>query len=234
MKNIRISAKEILSDIKAGMSDAALMEKYGLSVRSLPKVKEELMKLGLAGQGEIGPRDACPVSAKIAVNARDFVKSFDETPDDFVLMEKYFLSSKQLQQVYERLLEKGLLTEYEFHGRDRKSPELKGMELPEIEDSTAVDLTQGLREALREGFHTETEHTIGRPIKRELWIEEGPGQSTRSEGRCSQTPSGFRPGPCPGCGKPKTADSPDTCPYCGVVFAKVKVDTGRARLSVWD
>jgi Mor family transcriptional regulator len=36
-----INAKDILADIKAGMNNAALMEKYGLSEKGLRSVKGE-------------------------------------------------------------------------------------------------------------------------------------------------------------------------------------------------
>jgi hypothetical protein len=234
MKHIRISAREILTDIRTGMSDGALMEKYGLSVRSLPKIKDDLLKQGLATPADLGCGNGCPVSEKISISAKSFITSFRETPDDFALMEKYSLNPGQLQQVYEQLLGKGLLMEYEFHNRDCRSPELKHMELPEIDETTAVDLTQELSGSLKDY------HKIGNnlpsiaSVKRVSWVEDGPLQEEGAGADRRQPRTGSVSVPCPQCGRPRAKESPETCQYCGVVFAKVKGEEKRGGPAVWD
>jgi len=234
MKHIRISAREILTDIRAGMSDGALMEKYGLSVRSLPKIKEDLLQQGLATPADLCCGNGCPVSEKISVSAKSFIASFHETADDFALMGRYSLNPRQLQQIYELLLGKGLLSEYEFHNRECKSPELKQMELPEIDETTAVDLTQELSGSLK-GYHKIGDNLPSiASVKRVSWVEDGPLQAAGTDAAGRRPRLGSASAPCPQCGRPRVKESPETCQYCGVVFAKVKADKKGCGPAVWD
>ena len=52
-----INAKEILADIKAGMHNAALMEKCQLSEKGLQNLFKKLTEVGSSGQGRSGRRD---------------------------------------------------------------------------------------------------------------------------------------------------------------------------------
>ena len=58
MTKITISAKEILTDIKAGMDDSALMQKYGLPEKNLQSVFKKLVDAGILKQGELDTRAA--------------------------------------------------------------------------------------------------------------------------------------------------------------------------------
>ena len=53
MPKITISAKEILADIKAGLGNAALMEKYRLSEKGLQSLFKKLVDSGRLNQGEL-------------------------------------------------------------------------------------------------------------------------------------------------------------------------------------
>ncbi len=234
MKHIRISAKEILADIGAGMTDGALMEKYGLSVRSLPKVKSELLKLGLPASHVPESANGCPVSEKISISAKDFMKAFRETPDDFALMQRYSLSSELLRSVYEQLLAKGVLSEYEFYHRDRKCAELHQMELPEIEDSTAIDLTQELSGALKDYHKFEDVPLRSLAAKRASWVEDGPFPSAGSHTDARGPRGRHASGPCPKCGKSRSIEHADSCPFCGIVFDKIKADRKHGGPAFWD
>ena len=46
MAKITVSAKEILADIKAGMDDTTLMQKYGLSDKGLQSIFKKLVDAG--------------------------------------------------------------------------------------------------------------------------------------------------------------------------------------------
>lgn len=59
------------------------------------------------------------------LNAYRFVKDFRFKPDDYYLMELYGLKPRQLMRVYRALMQAGLLSEFEFHSRDRVCPELE-------------------------------------------------------------------------------------------------------------
>jgi len=85
---------------------------------------------------------------KKVISAEDFLASFREIPDDFRLMEKYGISPKQLKQVYSDLIEKELLSEFEYNQRERKAPELEEYAPPQLSASTAVTLVEAPSEAL--------------------------------------------------------------------------------------
>jgi rubrerythrin len=52
----KISAKTIMMDLKAGMSDAQLMSKYDISFQGLQTLFEKLVKAGLATQSYFDKR----------------------------------------------------------------------------------------------------------------------------------------------------------------------------------
>jgi len=56
MAKIRISGREVLADIRSGMDDAGLMEKYGLSSRGIIQLMGRLVSLGLLTPAELAER----------------------------------------------------------------------------------------------------------------------------------------------------------------------------------
>lgn len=56
MNKRRITAREILSDVRKGLSDPALMEKYKLSAQGLQSVFQKLLKAGIISQAEMDSR----------------------------------------------------------------------------------------------------------------------------------------------------------------------------------
>ena len=62
---------------------------------------------------------------KIHVNAKEFLASFRDRSDDYYLMGKFSLKPEHLRKIYHQLMERGLLAEYEYNYRDRKSPEVE-------------------------------------------------------------------------------------------------------------
>ncbi len=56
----KISAKQVVADIKAGMSDAGLMKKYSLSPKGLQSVKGKLVQSGILTQAAFQARPAAP------------------------------------------------------------------------------------------------------------------------------------------------------------------------------
>jgi hypothetical protein len=84
------------------------------------------------------------------IRAKDFISCFRRNPDDLYLMRKFCLSPQQLAKVYKAIIEKGLLTEFEYHylrgippvvsesrtdgpslgeaGAKRRNPEIRGVE----------------------------------------------------------------------------------------------------------
>ncbi len=88
-------------------------------------------------------------SAK-TVKAKEFVSLFRKKPDDVYLMEWYSITVKQLAKIYSALIEKGLMSEYEYHQRERKAPELEDTELPPMAASVTVRVIEEPSEALTE------------------------------------------------------------------------------------
>jgi len=56
-------------------------------------------------------------SAGKLIRAKEFLACFRQDPDDLHLMRKFSLSPKQLRRVCEALIEKGLITEFEYNHR---------------------------------------------------------------------------------------------------------------------
>jgi len=55
---LQISVKDFLADVRTGMTDSTLMEKYGLSARGLTRTFEKLTAGGFIAQAEVDRRTA--------------------------------------------------------------------------------------------------------------------------------------------------------------------------------
>jgi hypothetical protein len=93
----KVSQKEVLRDIRAGMDETAIRKKYHLSVKGLKSVHERLMQAGLLGN------DLKPVARRINIVAvlNDIGGGMSESD----LMKKYALSADLLRLVSIKLLE---------------------------------------------------------------------------------------------------------------------------------
>lgn len=60
MEKRKITAREVMQDIRAGKSDQSLMQKYSLSARGLQSLFDKLVRAGAVTQGELD--DRVPVS----------------------------------------------------------------------------------------------------------------------------------------------------------------------------
>jgi len=121
-----IDAKAALDDIRAGMNDAALMEKYNLSVRGLQSLYSKLEAEGLLdrfifGNEPSGPQDH-KHSEKKELSAKKALADLKKGLSDQALMEKYRLSGRGLQSMFTKLLEAKLVDE---SGLERGAPGLK-------------------------------------------------------------------------------------------------------------
>jgi hypothetical protein len=56
MAKIRIKGREILEDIRSGVDDAGLMQKYGLSAKGILQIMGKLVSSGLLEPGELAQR----------------------------------------------------------------------------------------------------------------------------------------------------------------------------------
>jgi len=223
MKRVRVSAKDFLHHIRNGATDQVLMDKYDLSPRSLSKVKRALLERGLASPAELGISHTLPEAPKNRVNAKTFLQDFRKCPDDLFLMKKYSISVEQLQKVYQILIEKGLLDEYEYHCRDRKAPELTGVETVPPEDLTAVSLVEDLSGSLRDYFAIPASS-----------LTKSRARASRKHASSSSDPSPGKPRQvCPNCGKLLGPDAGTSCIHCGVVFTKAEERCRQDKIAIW-
>ncbi len=103
MSKRQLSAKEILQDIRSGMDDAALMEKYQLSSQGLQSVFTKLVAAGVVKQAEVDQR---PPSHERTVNfvwkcpacGKPQPREFDECPDCGVIVSKFLKKSGRQKQ----------------------------------------------------------------------------------------------------------------------------------------
>jgi hypothetical protein len=89
----KIEAKRILEDIRSGMDDLSLMNKYELSAKGLQSLFEQLGNIGLVRR----------------LNARELLEDIRSGVGQDGLIEKYQLSENGLQRLFEELDRAGLL-----------------------------------------------------------------------------------------------------------------------------
>ncbi len=90
----QVSAREILRDIKAGVSEPDLMAKYKISAMALNTLYEDLKTLGLLDSEPSGRR----------VPARELITDMYRGLNEPDLMEKYSLSTSELKNLLEQML----------------------------------------------------------------------------------------------------------------------------------
>lgn len=127
----RIAGSAVLRDIRCGMDDAGLMQKYRLSAKGLQSLFQKLLDKGLVTAAEIEQRTPGAEGAALAepatqpdqrgalINPGEAVRDIRSGMHDFDLMEKYRLSAKGLQSLFDHLIKAGLMEQAEF---DRRMP----------------------------------------------------------------------------------------------------------------
>jgi uncharacterized protein (DUF433 family) len=93
--------REILNDVRLGMEDSTIMEKYGLSSLELEEVLQKLVEAGLLRR-ENGPGSP---RSKRTINAKAIVGDIQSGMSKDDLMAKYHLSPKMLEYVCKKLLD---------------------------------------------------------------------------------------------------------------------------------
>jgi hypothetical protein len=240
MKKIRVNARAIVGDIKEHVGLKSLMEKHGLSYRHLLKVKEMLLEKGWVTRGELDHLNPADASAQINVSAKEFLASFRNRSDDFHLMDRFRLTAKDLRMIYERLIQAGWLSEYEYHCRDKKSPVLEEPCTNVSEASTEVTLIKNVFDG-GWGVYRADEEAPPRASRPDR-IRAYKSSSTRPPNRLSghAVTSGGRMMEettleiCPNCGCPAEASSPDACVCCGIIFSKLKQAPKSKRVPIWQ
>ena len=147
---------------------------------------------------------------RIHINAREFLEAFRDRSDDYRLMRKFSLKPKHLMKIYDQLMERGLLTEYEYDHREKKSPDVEEKTASRATPSPVVSTPDSPSEPVST-FTTFQSESHSQPSSAPHLSTNAP---TVVELRTTEL--------CPKCDRAKHPDYPDSCPYCGVVFAKIK------------
>lgn len=241
MKKVVINAKEVCADIRSGKTDEALMLKYGLSPNTLVRLKKELLLRRLITRQEIESQAGSPVQARKKINAGRFLADFRERPDDLYLMEKYGLKPQQLKRVYDGLIAKHMLAEYEYEYRDVKATELDD-EAVAAAASTVVSVVESAEFRRMSAQQTFRSGDLPEAFFRDysgIKIGEGAGLPAGIHRQASSGAESRKSGfstvveivefeCCPKCGVPKHVDSKESCLACGIVFAKAKCSTSKS------
>jgi uncharacterized protein (DUF433 family) len=99
-------ARQILRDVRAGVDDSEIMEKYGISSVDLQNLLKQFVTAGLLRQSA---RPSTP-RPKRSVNVKEIVRDISLGLSNDQLMEKYRLSPAMLQKVCKKLLDSRVIT----------------------------------------------------------------------------------------------------------------------------
>lgn len=125
----KIAVGQVLKDLRAGMDDSALMQKYHLSAKGLQSLFQKMAAKGVIAMEELeqrqraagdnsaigSPKDTEKKGALI--NPGDAVRDIRAGMHDFDLMSKYKLSSKGLQSLFNHMIKAGLIQQSELDRR---------------------------------------------------------------------------------------------------------------------
>jgi len=141
MEKRKISARAAVADIRSGMGDTALRNKYGLSVDGLQSLFDKLIKDGFLDLGELRSRLSGfmgtvvvpetdifsdksevkdqPVKSKSArrINVQEAARDIRSGMDDSALADKYRLTTRGLASLYDKLLSLGVITQMDMDRR---------------------------------------------------------------------------------------------------------------------
>jgi hypothetical protein len=240
MKKIRVNARAIVGDIKEHVGLKSLMEKHGLSYRHLLKAKEKLLEKGLVTREEFDYLNPAVAPAQITVSAKEFLASFRDRPDDLHLMDRFRLTAKDLRQIYETLIQAGLLSEYEYHCRDKKAPVLEEPCTNISEASTEVTLIRSVFDGGRGVYRAEAQAPLRSSYPNETRVKKlasgcfSKQLSRHAVATSSDMSEETTLALCPNCGCPSDASSPNACICCGIVFSKVKRGHPNKRTPIWQ
>ncbi len=182
MPKLKIEAKKVLDDIRAGLDDAALMEKYNLSIKGLHSVLEKLVALKALNESYIWtgrpPRESGPGTPNRELSAKEVTRDIKSGMADGELMRKYKLSAKGLQNLLEQLMEAGVIKESDLEfGKPlmESTVELTSDMLPPFGDSVveAKNPTEPLSTEI-EGSHAEVAPTPEKPQEVQVMASSDP------------------------------------------------------------
>ncbi len=113
----RIKAGDAVRDIRSGMTDSQLMEKYGLSAKGLQSLFLKLLEAKAITDAEMNQRRAIYHDTTVIqqIDAGDIVKDIRSGMTDSELMKKYDLSSEGLRLVLQTLTDTQVIAVEELY-----------------------------------------------------------------------------------------------------------------------
>ncbi len=113
----RIKAGDAVRDIRSGMTDSQLMDKYGLSAKGLQSLMRKLLEAKAITPAEIEQRSALYHDTTVTqqIDATDVVEDLRSGMTHSELMKKYDLSSEGLQFILQTLTDTQVLTVEELY-----------------------------------------------------------------------------------------------------------------------
>jgi uncharacterized protein (DUF433 family) len=159
----RIKAGDAVRDIRLGMTDSQLMEKYGISAKGLHSLFAKLIEAEVITAAEIDQRreDYHDTTIIERMGEEDIIEDIRSGMTDSKLMEKYGLSADGFQMVLQMLIETNAITLQELYDTVPSAHDtvsLKNMrELPRQYLAVAVDIYESKRPEIRGTLSNVTE-----------------------------------------------------------------------------
>ncbi len=158
----QVKAANAVRDIRADMSDAALMEKYGLSSKGLESLFRKLVKAGEIMQAELDQRlldtqsshyvdldePVRPSAAKCRIKAAEAIDDIRSGMSDAALMKKYAISIRGLDSLFKKLVLSGKIEQAEL---DRRAFVSQQSHFVDLEEQAGTDGSQNPSQSIGTG-----------------------------------------------------------------------------------
>lgn len=114
----KIKAGDAVRDIRSGISDLQLMEKYGISAKGLQSLLTKLLEVKAVTPAELDQRLTAYHDTTVIqqMDEEDIIQDIRSGMPDSQLMGKYALSSDGLRRVLQTLLDTNVITLEELYG----------------------------------------------------------------------------------------------------------------------
>jgi uncharacterized protein (DUF433 family) len=109
---LKIRAGDAVNDIRAGMTDSEMMEKYGLSAKGLHRLFSKLLDIEAITQSEMERRSACYHDTIVIrqLDSGNMVDDLRSGMSDSELMNKYGLSAEGLRRAFQGMIDAKVIT----------------------------------------------------------------------------------------------------------------------------
>ncbi len=111
-----VKARDAVNDIRAGMTDSELMQKYGLSAKGLQRLFLKLLQVKAITQSELNRRLESYLDTMMIeqMDAADMLEDLRSGTSNSELMQKYGLSAWGLQRAFQTLMQEKAIAEEEL------------------------------------------------------------------------------------------------------------------------